>query len=650
MIHRKSLFPRPISFALVSIFLAALPLACARGPAATPQAAAVQRTPATQPMDPTVARIRDEGLNRSQVMDTLDSLTNVIGPRLTGSPGGHRGSEWSRQRLEQWGLVNAHLEEWGPLGRGWEVRRFSMQLTQPYATAVVGYPKAWSPGFDQPIEAEVVHLDAKNEGDLAKFKGKLKGKIVLIGAPREVQARFEPLANRLSDDDLEKLASQQIGSSALLAQPQTITPPERRAQFAAAGAAAERLMNRGGGDNRDTAAATPADRPPTTAPTTRPSRGGRGFDRFSSRALQFATEEGAAVVCTASTKGDGGTFFVTSASIPGENPLGGSTTRPTTRPSTQPAAAAPATSPANRPRVWSVDAPKMPAQILLAIEDFNRIARLLAKGESVRVYLDLNVKFYAPEESTPYNTVAEIPGTDLAHEIVMVGGHIDSWHAGSGATDNAAGAACSMEAGRIIKALGLKPRRTIRVALWTGEEQGLYGSAAYVKKHFGHDPDAETRRASERARRMAALESGEELAPASQPAARKLTKQKDYENLSVYFNLDNGTGKIRGIYAQSNAAAVPIFKRWLEPFHDLGARTVTISNTGSTDHASFDSIGLPGFQFIQDPMEYSSRTHHSNQDNFDRLQPDDMKQASTIMAAFVWQAANMDERFPRKQP
>jgi hypothetical protein len=427
------------------------------------------------------------------------------------------------------------------------------------------------------------------------------------------------------------------------AQPRTMTAAERRAQFAAASGQGERLLNRGG---NGTAA-------PTTGPATRPGRG--RFDRFASRALEFADKEGALLVVTPSTRGDGGTFFVQGASIPGESPFGG---RPTTGPAeargSRDATTRP-TGPTTRPRVWAKDAPKIPAQVTLATEDYNRLVRMLKSADAPTVAVDLQVKFHDADPMA-YNTIAEIPGTDpkLKDEIVMVGGHLDSWHSGTGATDNAVGAVAAMEAVRIIKALDLKPRRTIRVALWTGEEQGLYGSAAYVKKHFGHDPDAESRRAAERARRAAEQagetpsEVGQASAPTTAPVARKITKGPEYEKLSAYYNLDNGTGKIRGIYAQSNAAAVPIFKQWMPYFADLGANTVTLSNTGSTDHASFDQIGLPGFQFIQDQIEYSSRTHHSNQDVYDRIQVDDVKQAATIMAAFVWKTANMDERFPRK--
>jgi hypothetical protein len=448
----------------------------------------------------------------------------------------------------------------------------------------------------------------------------------------------------LSDSDLDKLAEAEAGSSGMLGQPQprTMTRAERQAQMSESGAQGEALMRR---LNRAGATTQPA-----TGPATRPTRGRN--DPFASRALQFAFDEGAILCATPSSRGDGGTFFVQSASIPGEFVSNRSATQPSTQ-STQPttvATTSPTTMPA-RPRVWQKTAPPIPPQIAMGIEDFNRLARMIKLGVTPRALVDLRVQFHEESEMA-FNTIAEIPGSDLKDEVVMIGGHIDSWHGGTGATDNAVGAVAAMEAVRIIQALNLKPRRTIRVALWTGEEQGLYGSAAYVKQHFAFDPDAETRRAYDRARRM--IEQGEITdaaqigAPTTVPAEKRITKLADYEKLSAYFNLDNGTGKIRGIYAQNNPAAVPLFKEWLAYVDDLGADTVTISNTGSTDHVSFDSVGLPGFQFIQDQIEYSSRTHHSNMDVYDRLQADDVKQAATVMATFIWQTANMDERIPRK--
>lgn len=273
----------------------------------------------------------------------------------------------------------------------------------------------------------------------------------------------------------------------------------------------------------------------------------------------------------------------------------------------------------------------MVPQMTMATEDYNRIIRMIKQGVTPRMSVNIQAQYH-DEDLMGYNTTAELPGTDLKDEIVMLGGHMDSWHASTGATDNAAGVAVAMEAVRILIALGLKPRRTIRVGLWSGEEQGLNGSREYVKQHFGEMKGA-----------------GNQFGPPNPNAPKpELVKGAEYEKLSAYYNLDNGTGKIRGVYLQGNSAVGSIFKEWLMPFSDLGAKTLTISNTGGTDHLSFDRIGLPGFQFIQDEIEYDTRTHHSNQDNYDRIQSDDMKQAATIMAAFIYQTAMMDQKIPRK--
>jgi Zn-dependent M28 family amino/carboxypeptidase len=255
--------------------------------------------------------------------------------------------------------------------------------------------------------------------------------------------------------------------------------------------------------------------------------------------------------------------------------------------------------------------------VVVAAEHYGRVARTLARGVPVTLELDVRNTWHDADRSS-FNILAELPGTDarLKDEVVMLGAHFDSWHAGTGATDNAAGSAIMMEALRILQAARVPLRRTVRLALWTGEEQGLLGSRAYVKRHFG---DRETM----------------QLTPT-------------HARLSSYFNVDNGTGKIRGIYAQGNAAAAPIFRQWLAPFAGDGARTVTLANTGGTDHLAFDAVGLPGFQFIQDELEYDSRTHHSNMDVFERVQADDMRHNAIVVATFVMQAANRDERLPRK--
>jgi hypothetical protein len=353
----------------------------------------------------------------------------------------------------------------------------------------------------------------------------------------------------------------------------------------------------------------------------------RALIQFNAQKLNFFQQEGAAVVVDAG-RGDGGTLFVQGANVPQPVPA-------------DPFAAFTGTPGA--PRVIQArdqNAPAFAPQVVLAVEHYNRVVRMLQAGEQVKLALNLDVEFHE-QDLMAYNTIAEIPGSDprLKEEVVMLGGHMDSWHGGTGATDNAAGVAVAMEAVRIIKALNLQPRRTIRIALWTGEEQGLLGSRAYVKEHFGELVAQTTPAATPGAAASAA--------PQAAPPPRLVTKP-EYEKFSGYFNLDNGTGRIRGVYMQGNSAVWPIFRQWLSPFADLGAQTLTMTNTGGTDHLAFDAVGLPGFQFIQDVVEYNTRTHHSNMDVFDRIQADDMKQASVIMAAFVYNAAMRDEKLPRK--
>ncbi|MGH9367242.1 MAG: M20/M25/M40 family metallo-hydrolase [Thermoanaerobaculia bacterium] len=283
---------------------------------------------------------------------------------------------------------------------------------------------------------------------------------------------------------------------------------------------------------------------------------------------------------------------------------------------------------------WREGEAAMLPGLVMSVEHFGRIARLLERGVEVELELDVEARFL---ESDPmqYNTVAEIPGTDKGGEVVMLGAHLDSWHGGTGATDNAAGVAVTMEAVRILKALGVAHRRTIRIALWSGEEQGLLGSRAYVAQRFATRPeptDPEQKKLPEGFRRK----------------TWPITVRPEHAKLSAYFNLDNGSGKIRGIYAQENAAVVPIFESWMKPLEDLGATAVTMRTTSGTDHEAFDDVGLPGFQFIQDELEYETRTHHSSLDTYERLQKNDLMQASVVVAVFVWQAANRDGMLPRK--
>lgn len=521
-----------------------------------------------------IERIKDEGMGKnSQVMQTLSYLTDVIGPRLTGSPQMKRSNEWTREQMTKWGLQNAHLESWGPFGRGWTLKNFNAQISAPYDIPLIAYPKAWSPSTKGAINAEVVYFDAKTDADFEKYKGKLKDKIVLVSDVRETKAAFEPLATRETEEDLTKMANAPDPANAPRNAPQM--SPERMKELA------DRIIG--------------------------------GLKR-----MNFLMQEGAAVLVDNSFNGSGGTIFVSQASV--AQPI-------------------PATIMeyfgSKRLQPWQKESEaKMIPQMTMASEHYNRLVRMIKQGETLKMTVDIQAA-YNDDDANAYNTIAEIPGSDpkLKDEVVMVGGHMDSWHAGTGATDNAAGVAVAMEAARIIQSLNLKPRRTIRVALWSGEEQGLYGSQAYVKQHFGEMKGG--------GNMFAAMAGGEQTKP-------ELVKGADYEKLSAYYNLDNGTGKIRGVYMQGNSAAAPIFKQWLEPFAPLGATTITLSNTGGTDHQSFDRINLPGFQFIQDEIEYGTRTHHSNQDVFDRIQADDMKQAATVMAAFVYQTAMMDEKIPRK--
>ncbi|MEK7723501.1 MAG: M20/M25/M40 family metallo-hydrolase, partial [Acidobacteriota bacterium] len=402
--------------------------------------------------------------------------------------------------------------------------------------------------------------------DLEKYKGKLKDKIVMFNPPRELKNDPIGLGAPFSDLELTNLAN--------FVKPTT---------------------------------------PTRTADETDASR-----LAFAKRfALLFRTQiflatESPAVVIENSQRGSGGSVMVHNASM--MFPPDPNLTKTLT-------GALP----------WTKKAePYIFPTMTMANEDYNRLVRLNRQGVTPKMTVDIQTQFH-DEDEMGYNTIAEIPGTDpkLKDEIVMLGAHLDSWHTGSGATDNATGSGAMMEAVRIIAASGLKPRRTIRVALWNGEEQGLHGSKAYVEKHFAQMPK-----------------------PTKEVPKPTPIKGADFDKLSAYFNMDNGAGRIRGIYLMENAAAKPIFDEWLKPFNSVGANTTTMMSRGSTDHVSFDNVGLPGFGFIQDPLNYfldfGLRTHHTNQDKLDAVNPDNMKQAATVIAAFVYQTAMMDEKIPRK--
>ena len=270
--------------------------------------------------------------------------------------------------------------------------------------------------------------------------------------------------------------------------------------------------------------------------------------------------------------------------------------------------------------------PPAPPRATVAAENYGRIVRMLEKNVPVTLQADIQNKFY-DDDLNSFNIIGEIPGADKAKadEVVMIGAHFDSWHSGTGATDNGAGSAVMLETMRILKATGVKLRRTVRIGLWTGEEQGLLGSRAYVKQHFGSwEPDP------------------------SAPDKEILKLLPEQAKLDAYYNVDNGSGKIRGVYLQGNEAIAPLFEQWMEPFHNVGMTTLSIRNTGGTDHLSFDAVGLPGFQFIQDPIEYDTRTHHTNMDVYERIQEPDMKQMAVIVASFVYLTANRDDFVPRK--
>ncbi|HEX8368928.1 MAG TPA: M20/M25/M40 family metallo-hydrolase [Pyrinomonadaceae bacterium] len=559
-----------VVFLLYAIFLPGLVFGqtTTTAPATTATTATVPAVKVYSAPKETIDRIKEEGLKNSQVMQTLSYLTDVIGGRLTGSPNMKRSNEWTRDTMKKWGLQNAAAEAWGPFGRGWSLKSFSAQVVEPQVFPVIAYPKAWSPSTKGAVTSEVIYLDIKSDADFAKYKGKIAGKIVLLSGAREIKADFTGMGTRRTDEELTKLAN---------APDPSLAPPRPQ-------------------QNQN--------QPLTPQQTERLQRFMTGL-----KAFNFLVEEGAAAVIDNSFEGSGGTLFVQSANLAQEVPA-----NPQDLFRRNP----------NRLSPYQKEAEaKMIPQLTMASEDYNRLFRMIQLGVTPKMTVDVQTQYH-DDDLQGYNTVAEIPGTDptLKDEIVMLGGHMDSWHSSTGATDNAAGVAVAMEAVRILQTLGLKPRRTIRVALWSGEEQGLLGSRAYVKNHFGEwQGEGET---------------------------RTLVKKAPYDKFSAYYNLDNGTGKIRGVYMQGNSAVAPIFRSWLEPFKDLGATTLTLSNTGGTDHLAFDAIGLPGFQFIQDEIEYNARTHHSNQDNYDRIQAEDMKQAATIMAAFVYQTAMMDEKIPRK--
>ena len=480
-----------------------------------------------------IAKIREEGLNHSKVMDIAFYLTDASGPRLQGSPGFMRAAKWASSKLTEWGMEQVALEPWGNFGKGWELQKSYIAMKAPYYKPLIALPKTWTSGTNGLQLASLLLITAKDSVELQSFAGKLKGKVLMLPRIDTLKPTFVADARRFTDEQLGKMAEFIPGK------PDT--------------------SNRIRGGNRGPL-------PPAA--------------QLLNKIKEMAKQEGAIAFLSVS-RGHDGTLFV----------QGGG--------------------------AYQSGTPDNFLDITVSLEDYMTMYRLATAGIPVSLEVDVQTRFLT-EDTKGYNVIGEIKGNDkqLKEELVMMGGHLDSWHGAMGATDNAAGCAVMLEAMRILKTLGVHPRRTIRVALWSAEEQGLVGSRNYVRNHF---TDTVTRRYN-----------------------------TEGDKVAAYFNLDNGTGKIRGIYTQGNEAVKPIFIQWFQSFSDLGASTVTAQNTGGTDHLSFDGIGLAGFQFIQDPIEYDTRTHHTNMDAYDHLSADDLKQAATIVASFVYYAAMRDEKLPRK--
>ena len=519
----------------------------------------------------TIHRIKDEAFHNSRVMDHLFYLTDVNGPRLTNSPGQRAAADWAVKSLKSWGIEDARLETWGKFGRGWSLSRFTMSLREPVYAALPSVPLAWSSGTKGMVSGDAVlaplftaqELERNEDRDPAKLaariqkyaaenKGKLKGRFVLLTEAREMVPPTEAAARRLDEKELGELREAPVP----YVEPHVDWPiaslPDDKKKR-------EQLLD--------------------AAPWEVVAEMRARVRRMRDRLYTFFNQEGVLGVVTGDSRGSGGILFAEA---------GGS---------------------------WETGAPIPPPRISMAPESYGRLCRLVEKKIRVQLELEVEATF---DDSSPdgMNVVAEIPGGAKKDEVVMLGAHLDSWHSATGATDNAAGSAVVLEAMRILKTLGLKMDRTVRLALWTGEEQGILGSRGYVKNHFADPITMKTR--------------------------------PEHAKLSGYFNLDNGTGKIRGVYLQGNDMMRPVFAAWIAPFDGMGAKTISIKDTGGTDHLPFDAVGLPGFQFIQDPLDYSSRTHHSDLDVYDHVQEGDLMQAAAILASVVYNAATRPEMLPRK--
>src|ERR1700677_4644115 len=549
--------------AAMLLYAADKPKAPAPPPAATDPYAEVH--PATETLDLNMyERIRDEGLNHSHVMEFGTALMDGIGARLTGSPNLAKANAWTRDTLTKIGLENAHLEDWGEFGLGWQQQNTWARMVTPDTAVLIVQATPWSPATPGPVSGDVVYVNIQTEKDFDEYKGKLEGKVVLLGAMREVPPVDKPLFERYTDQELAEIAELQVGAGG------GGLPPDVQ----------ERLRQR------------------------------MERLRMIDKIAQFFADEKVAAVIEPSRDGkngggSGGTIFDDNGATLGRTPY------------------------VADKRV------KIPV-VVAAIESYGRLFRLTQNHAPVSVEINVDTKFTGEHEHG-FDTVAEIPGTDpkLKEQVVMLGGHLDSWIAGTGATDNGAGTVVAMEAVRILATLHAQPRRTIRVGLWSGEEQGLSGSTGYVKAHFGSFPYSTT---------PEQLKVPEFIRKPAGP----LTLKPEHKLISAYYNIDNGGGKIRGIYAQENNAIVPIFEQWIAPLKDLDVTTISARLTGSTDHMPFDEVGIPGFQFIQDPLDYETRSAHTNMDVYERLIPADLEQAAVVEAIFVYNTAMRDQMMPRK--
>jgi hypothetical protein len=502
-------------------------------------------------------QIRFEGLTHSHVMEYASALMDGIGPRLTGSPNLKHANEWTRDTLAAMGCSNAHLEDWGEFGMGWQQLNTWTRMSSPDTAVFITQAAPWSPSSNGTISGQAISMEVKKEEDLEKYKGKLAGKVVLLGEMREVKPVDKPLFEREEEKDLAKIVEHPLTPEPEYFTPElmkTIELRQKVSQFLASEHALAVIL---------------------------PSRDGRN------------------------NGGSGGTIFVDSS-----RGLGWFSYQ--------------------RDHIQPVPV------VIAAIENYGRVYRLLKANVPVTIELNVDTKFTGDHEHG-FDTIAEIPGTDpkLKDEVVMVGGHLDSWASATGATDNGAGTVVAMEVMRILNTLQVKPRRTIRIGLWTGEEQGLFGSIGYVKQHFGFVP-------------LSTAPDQVKLPEWLRKPAGPIELKPDQQKISAYFNVDNGTGKILGVYLQENVAEAPIFTQWIEPLKDLGVTAISMRNTEGTDHESFDAVGIPGFQFIQDKLDYGSRTHHSNMDTYERLQAGDLAQDATVEAIFVYNTAMRDQMLPRK--